>query len=238
MRQAARPGDRVLYVDEVGLYPYLTEGCWDLGAICLPFVKGTPDEAQWIAQEMGVRFVVLPHPVREAGGVDMFDGRRTGIRIKGGQILKARWPAPVELSQWGVRMVAPDAEATVVISADTAGRRLDVTDRAERYLLAGENRTATEVSIIVDYGGAPVVVVGLTKNGADDGAAWAWNRGIQLVCVSEDGRDFPIALDLAAALARDSQVLAARGALVSVRALSDSGGEVLAEIELGPLQGK
>ena len=184
LRANARPGDRVLYLDETTLYLYLSYGAFDLGAVCLPGLRNTPDEAAWLDKSKNIRFLAGLHP---GCVVPMKSGH--GLSLRPGAKIDVHSETPLPLSSVRFRLANMGEDATLAIQIpDTLGTTTPVDSVAltvparssEWFPIPGQNhRMATRFAVQLARGRGPVYLLGL-QDKPDARLNWPWDRGLSI----------------------------------------------------------
>lgn len=85
-----KPGERILYRDELALFLYTTYGAGKYGAIYYRGMVDTPEEKKWLAADKNVRYVVFSIE-KFFGRVWLYNGARIVITPRSPQTTKGLW---------------------------------------------------------------------------------------------------------------------------------------------------
>ncbi len=166
----SKPGDAILYTDELRLYYFLTHGAGERGAVFLNAVMGTDLEKSWIAENESLRYAVAANPIFE--GSIKLDGGKT-VEIAGLTTDSSALLISNKSSREGhVDITVPDSQ--------DAGRQvtLNLPPNQESWLPLGATRT-----VRVRAGGDSATL-GLRLKGIRETEGqtthWPWNSEITL----------------------------------------------------------
>jgi len=221
LRHAQR-GDRVLYTNEATLYYFLTYGGFDLGAIYLPAIAGTPDEARWLSQGARIDFLATTNPART---FPLWNG--SGLTLPVGERLAILSAEPRPLSSYTVGLVNRGGAAVLDIEVPAEGGnravalRVPAGFRGYMALPQGEAPSSERFSLALRRGG-PLALEGLRTSTNTD-LRWPWNEHISFAYAPAANPGTPHAV----AFTTDSLAPPLNR---SVRVLMDSGATVLAAV--------
>lgn len=113
-----KPGERILYHDELALFLYTTYGAGKYGAIYYRGLKDTPEEKTWLAADKNVRYVVFSIK-KFFGRVWLYNGAKIVITPRSPQSTEGLWlkfenPGPateIQLTEAGVPIRVPSGHS-------------------------------------------------------------------------------------------------------------------------------
>ncbi len=166
-----KPGDRLLYRDELALFLYSTYGANKYGAIYYRGMAKTAEEGQWLAKDKNVRYVVFSIP--------QFFGRvwlHTGSRVR----LTPETPVtrdPPETRGLWLRFLNPGKATTMIAKGATAPIQVPAGESRWIKVDAALTDGAYEISRTTP---GPVIWLTGVRFASDETTNWPWARGLSL----------------------------------------------------------
>jgi hypothetical protein len=223
--ESARPGDRVLYTQEVVLLFYLTHAGFNLGAVYSPAVVNTPEEAFWLSPDRNIRFVAALNPL-----VWLPLRRHSGLSLPAGERLEIRSGPPRSAASFHLRLANRSAIDGVlrVSEVDSEGQPSAVSEIAlrarsdewRRVDLAGSSVTQLRLETPA---GKPAVSLSGIRVDPTSTLQWPWDSGVSVVYAPSASATSPTVVSF------DSAALHPRPGH-TIEVLSDTGATVLARI--------
>jgi len=219
----AREGDRVLYADEPTLYFFLTYGAFDVGAVYLPAIRGTPDEKTWLDTNKNIRFVATMNPLAE-----IFPLTRKGLFLKPGEKVEVHSQSTRPLASVLVQLANPGSEtiltARVLAPPGSGSEKTSIEIRVPREftgwlpITRDAEIAAGRFALEVAAGKGPVYLNGIRVE-SDSKLNWPWDQGISLVYSGFDDEPGSVVASfsskaLCACLNRPLRILTATGSTV------------------------
>jgi hypothetical protein len=189
LRQVARPGDRVLYMHEPTTLFFLTHAGFDLGAVYYPAVRGTAEEAFWMAADKNLRFIAGYNPFVQ---IPIRKGR--GLRLSGDRRIELAFSSPTLVPALRLHVVNADRDSALRIRWTDAGAAGEQSVEAavprdfNDWLTPSTRSPSLASRIVLDVPGAGTLSLeGIRMNESSRPnqdqreTNWPWDRGISLV---------------------------------------------------------
>ncbi len=171
----ARPGDKVLYLQELPTYYYLSNGSLRLGAVLIRVARSRSLVDTWIKQNPDIRFVVLPNPIYK-----YHQARGMGIWLRKGDRFGLRLENRAPLGKVSTRLNNRGGAATLRITCDggDGSSLIQLPPRSDRWLqvLPEDNGGCRELSLELVEGDGRQELLGIRLGDDRRGLAWPWNQ--------------------------------------------------------------